>query len=269
MCAGISSVSLLRSKVIRQIKWQEKHGRTMGGAHTVQRAIPKEWGAERKEGADPLHPAPTSCKSQDDRQLHLGLIVLLIDIASLSWGGKVCPLNTFTHLLYICRFTGHLTTKQREAVLTGYSGWHQLPIFICQVSRETCTFVKSTLLYVHAYVCICASVHVCVLSRQFSDIQYNTDYSYYTIHCISTTHSSCISETSHPLINVFSSSHSWEQPLYLPILWICSLGFHTHAVLCSRSLPPFNTMTWHWAYSGCHNDPGTQAAHRPRVGDAI
>lgn len=85
--------------------------------------------------------------------------VLLIDIASLSWGGKVCPLNTFTHVLYICRFTGHLTTKQREADLTGYSGWHQLPIFICQVSRETCTFVKYALLYVHAYVCeVCMSV---------------------------------------------------------------------------------------------------------------
>lgn len=98
------------------------------------------------------------------------------------------------------------------------SGWHQLPIFICQVSRETCTFVNYALLYVHAYVCICASVHICVLYPQFSDIQHNTDYSHCTIHCISTTHSSCPSETSQPLINVFPSSHPWKQPSYLPIL---------------------------------------------------
>lgn len=67
-----------------------------------------------------------------------------------------------------------LTAKQREAVLTGYSGWLHLPIFICQVSGDICTFVKYPSLYVHAYVCICASVHV----WQFSDIRYNTDYSH-------------------------------------------------------------------------------------------
>lgn len=246
MCAGISSVSLLRSKVIRQIRWQVKRGRMMGG-HTHYAKSDTQGMSSREEGGSgstssgthlmqvpgrpPTPPGPDK--------------VLLIDIASLSWGGKVCPLNTFTHVLYICRFTGHLTTKQREADLTGYSGWHQLPIFICQVSRETCTFVNYALLYVHAYVCICASVHICVLYPQFSDIQHNTDYSHCTIHCISTTHSSCPSETSQPLINVFPSSHPWKQPSYLPILWIWSLGFHTHAVFCSRSLPPFNTMTWH------------------------
>lgn len=151
--------------------------------------------------------------------------------------------------LYLCSLymSVHrdLTAKQREAVLTGYSVWHQLPIFICQVSRDICTFVKYPSLDVDAYVCICASVHVRVLHRQFSDFQYNTDYSHRAVHYISTTHSSWVPETSQPHINVFPSSDSWEQPLYFLVLCIWSSGFHTHAVFCSRSLPSFNTMPWH------------------------
>lgn len=55
----------------------------------------------------------------------------------------------------------------------------------------------------HMCVCDHLCIHAWILSQQFSDIQYNINYSHYVTHYNSKTHSSYISETSYFFINAF------------------------------------------------------------------